>query len=149
VTACARLALAALLPGAATGVASAQWCEVEFKIVAERAPLVVLAEYRQPSKKDDPVIAIVETFKGHCDHDVLNLAPITLDSFTPMDGDLFVVALRDNRAVIRIVRGMGACTANSILPIRKGKLRSKHRVLYDGFSGTMTLDELRSELTVR
>jgi hypothetical protein len=136
---CVAAGWAAAAPGHA-------FCDLVFKDVAEYAPIVVLVEYRSP-KRADPYLQIVEVLKGRTETEVLQLGSHGLSFYEPVHGDRFLLALTRERRLIKTVAGMGACSAKSVLAIRKGKVRSIDRDNWDGTGKAPNLDQLRTELT--
>ena len=117
-----------------------------FKDVAEYAPIVVLVEYRSP-KQTDPYLQIVEVLKGRTETEILQLGSRGLKFYEPAQGDRFLLALTRESRLVQTVAGMGACSAKSVLAIRKGKVRSIDRNNWDGTGKAPNLDQLRTELT--
>ena len=117
-----------------------------FKDVAEYAPIVVLVEYRSP-KQTDPYLQIVEVLKGRTETEILQLGSRGLKLYEPAQGDRFLLALTRESRLVQTVAGMGACSAKSVLAIRKGKVRSIDRNNWDGTGKAPNLDQLRTELT--
>ena len=141
--AAARWALVCFLATLASA-PEAAWCDLLFKDVAGDAGLIVLVEY-ETTKGTTATIRVVETIKG--DPGTIPVAaPAELELFGPRNGDRFMMALSEGGTWIRYVHGTGACAAISVLPIRGGKLRARHRSDYDGASRSMTLEELLADL---
>ncbi len=123
------------------------WCDLLFKEVAAVAENIVIADYRKAGRGRTESVIVVEVLRG----DVPRGQPIDperLKSLRLKDGDQSVLALTSFFEPIRYLRGMGACTAVNALPIRGGLLRSRDRSNYDGRRKSMSLDELRAELSV-
>ncbi len=120
------------------------WCELVFKDIVDQAAVVVLAEYESP-RGEQPRMRVVDTLHGEDAPAEVAFVPDEMARYRPRHGDRFVIALNDRGAPLRYVRGMGACSAISILPIKKGQLRAADRPAYDGSSKPMKLDELRRE----
>lgn len=123
------------------------WCDVVFKDVLDEATSVIVAEYRD-SAKTSPQIAIREVLKGSCTDAELDLDLEELATHRFKNGDRMIVALTSYHQPVRIVSGMGGCTAVSVLPIRGGKLRARDRMNYDFSSKSISFDALRAELLV-
>jgi hypothetical protein len=122
------------------------FCDLVFKDVAEYAPIVVLVEYRSP-RQADPYLQVVEVLKGRTETEILQLGSKGLNLYKPAQGDRFLLALTRERRLVQTIAGMGACSAKSVLAIRKGKVRSIDRDNWDGSGKAPNLDQLRTEFT--
>ncbi len=123
------------------------WCELLFKEVAVAAENVVIADYRKASRGRPESVTVVEILRGEVPQGQ-PIDPERLKSLRLKDGEQCVLALTSSFEPIRYLHGMGACTAVNALPIRGGRLRSRDRSNYDGGRKSMSLDELRTELSV-
>ena len=140
-----RLLLCAVLTAAVPATRADAWCDVVFKDVARSADIVLLAQVDK-KKGEAPGLRVVEVFKGACEERTLNLQLEELAQSGVKDRDHVLLALTREMRLANDTRGLGACFAITVLPIRDGKLRARDRVNYDSRRGTMTLDELREEL---
>ena len=134
------LLFVASIPGSAEG-----WCDLVFVDVLDEAESVIIARY-QKQGKSAPKFTVQEVLKGACTDADLDLDPKELAHHSFKDGDQLVLALTDYHQPVRIVHGMGGCTAVSVLPIRGGKLRARDRENYDLGRKSITLEVLRAEL---
>ncbi len=123
------------------------WCDLLFKEVAEVTENIVIADYRKAGRGQPGSVTVVEVLKGEVPHGQ-SIDPQRLKSLRLKDGDRCVLALTPTYELVRYLRGMGACTAVSALPIRGGRLRSSDRSNYDGRRKPMSLDQLRQELSL-
>ncbi len=123
------------------------WCDLLFKEVAVVADNVVIADYRKAKHGRPESVIVVEVLRGEVPQGQ-PIDPERLKSLRLKDGDQCVLALTSFFEPVRYLRGMGACTAVNALPIRRGRLRSQDRSNYDGRRKPMSLDELRTELSV-
>ena len=135
----------ALLWVAPAPVSAEGWCDLVFVDVLDEAESVIIAGY-QKKANSPPKFTVQEVLKGSCTDAELDLDPEELAFHAFRDGDQLVVALTDYHQPVRIVHGMGGCTAVSVLPIRNGKLRSRERENYDVGHKSITLEALRAEL---
>lgn len=141
-----RSTLSALLCAlAASSMAQASWCDQVFKDTAGAAPVVVVARIDAP-KDGPPMLAVVETLKGTYDGLSLKVESDSVDSLGLRDGDQVLLALTRERVLYGDDSRMGVCSATNVLPIRKGKLRSRDRPSYDSQTGSMKLYELKKDL---
>jgi len=139
-------AIACVLLYSVSGHLSAEgWCDVVFKDILDEASSVIIANYRQ-SGKTLPQITVQEVLKGSCTDRELDLDPEELAPYGFKDGDQLIVALTPYHQTVRVVPGLGGCTAVSILPIRGGKLRARDRMDYDFTNKSITLEALKAEL---
>jgi hypothetical protein len=92
-------------------------------------------------------VEVVDVLKGDCERSVLSLDPEDLDPDSVRVGDHLLLALDRDLQPLQSARGLGFCSAISVLPIRGGKLRARERVNYDSERQKMTLDEIRDELS--
>lgn len=121
------------------------WCDVLFKDAALEADIVVLARVERP--KQEPLgLSLVDVLKGECDRDGLKWLAPTLEDYDVKHDDHVLLALDGDRRLLRQSRGLGLCRVISVLPIRKGRLRTRDRVDYDSLNGTLTLEEIEREL---
>jgi hypothetical protein len=127
------------------GLQAEGWCDLVFTDVVGEADSVIIAGYHQKDKSL-PKFKVQEVLKGACTDSQLDLDLDEFAYFRLKDGDQLVLALTSHHQPVRVVHGMGGCTAVSVLPIRGGKLRSKDRENYDFGRKSITLEALRAEL---
>jgi len=141
-----RLAIAcALLLASSARLSAEGWCDLVFTDVLDEADSVIIAGFRQKGA-DLPEFTVQEVLKGECTDAELDLDPEELEFYRLKDGDQLVLALTSYHQPVRVVDGLGGCTAVSILPIRGGKLRSRDRENYDFGGKSIPLDALRAQL---
>jgi len=127
------------------GLQAEGWCDLVFTDVIGEADSVIIAGYHRKGKSG-PEFKVQEVLKGACADSDLDLDLEEFAYYRFKDGDQLVLALTSYHQPVRVVHGMGGCTAVSVLPIRGGKLRSKDRENYDFGSKSITLEALRAEL---
>jgi len=137
-----------ILLGCAAAPATA-WCNLPFREVARQVDLVVLAEFRKPRGEPAEVL-VVEVMRGESPRGPLQLDPDALDMFHPRDGNQFLLALNARLQLVQYLDRLGVCRPVNAVPLHKGRLSGRDRFeYYDNGDESMTLDELRADLTGR